>query len=77
MSAHSVADASAALTDDSSLAPYFRQYITAQDFDEVNIEIIRNTLYRKYYEHFYEYCKTLEEPTSGIMKRIIEVCAPG
>lgn len=57
---------------DSPVAPYFKSCITAQDFDEVNIEIIRNTLYKKYYEHFYEFCKTLGEPTKSVMGRIIK-----
>src|SRR5262245_52880190 len=31
---------------DTSLAPYFIECISEQDLDEVNVEIIRNTLYK-------------------------------
>ncbi|KAG8893419.1 H(+)-transporting V0 sector ATPase subunit d [Tulasnella sp. 417] len=53
------------------LAPYFRDCISAQDLDDLNIEIIRNTLYKAYLEDFYNFCTTLGEPTTEIMHRIL------
>ena len=42
---------------DSPLAGYFMNCLSAQDLDEMNIEIIRNTLYKAYLEDFYHFCK--------------------
>jgi V-type H+-transporting ATPase subunit d len=42
---------------DTPLAPFFESCINEQDLDEMNIEIIRNTLYKSYLESFYEFCK--------------------
>jgi V-type H+-transporting ATPase subunit d len=39
------------------LAPYFENCISADDLDELNIEIIRNVLYKAYLEDFYRLCK--------------------
>ena len=38
---------------DTPLAPFFESCINEQDLDEMNIEIIRNTLYKSYLESFY------------------------
>ncbi|PLW05477.1 hypothetical protein PCANC_08123 [Puccinia coronata f. sp. avenae] len=53
------------------LAPYFRDCLTAHDLDDLNIEIIRNTLYRAYLEDFHRFCQTLGEPTSSVMNAIL------
>src|SRR4051794_7306577 len=39
------------------LAPYFEKCLSAHDLDEMNIEIIRNTLYKAYLEDFYLFCQ--------------------
>ncbi|KAI8904444.1 V0 complex, c/d subunit of ATPase [Gorgonomyces haynaldii] len=57
---------------DSPLAPYFEKCLSAHDLDELNIEIIRNTLYKAYLEDFYDYCKTLDDVTSQVMQEILE-----
>ena len=36
------------------LAPYFSECLTSDDLDEMNIEIMRNTLYKAYLEDFYK-----------------------
>ncbi|KAL1919512.1 uncharacterized protein VTP21DRAFT_2205 [Calcarisporiella thermophila] len=54
------------------LAPYFRDCLSAQDLDELNIEIIRNTLYKAYLEDFYQYCQKLGGPTAEIMGDILQ-----
>ncbi|KAL1536445.1 V-type proton ATPase subunit d1, variant 2 [Salvia divinorum] len=38
------------------LAPYFSECITSEDLDDMNIEIMRNTLYKAYLEDFYSHC---------------------
>lgn len=52
-------------------APYFRDCLSAQDLDELNIEIIRNTLYRAYLEDFHRFCLSLGSPTSDNMSAIL------
>ncbi|KIK01868.1 hypothetical protein K443DRAFT_678013 [Laccaria amethystina LaAM-08-1] len=53
------------------LAPYFRDCLSATDLDDLNIEIIRNTVYKAYLEDFYHFCSTLSSPTSDVMHRIL------
>ncbi|TDL17875.1 ATPase, V0 complex, subunit D [Rickenella mellea] len=53
------------------LAPYFRDCLSASDLDDLNIEIIRNTLHKAYLEDFHRFCTTLGSPTSEIMHRIL------
>jgi len=54
------------------LAPYFEKCLSAHDLDEMNIEIIRNTLYKAYLEDFYDYCQKLGGPTAEIMGDILQ-----
>ncbi|KAL5095952.1 hypothetical protein RYX36_000279 [Vicia faba] len=42
---------------DTPLAPYFSECITSEDLDDMNIEIMRNTLYKAYLEDFYRFCQ--------------------
>jgi len=53
------------------LAPYFRECLSASDLDDLNIEIIRNTLYKAYLEDFDRFCETIGGPTYDIMHRIL------
>jgi V-type H+-transporting ATPase subunit d len=55
----------------SQLAPYFRDCLSAADLDDLNIEIIRNTVYKAYLEDFYHFCTSLGSPTSDVMHRIL------
>ncbi|KAJ2510006.1 H(+)-transporting V0 sector ATPase subunit d [Coemansia sp. RSA 2049] len=57
---------------DSPLAGYFRECLSAEDLNELNIEIIRNTLYKAYLEDFYSYCQSCGEPTSSIMAELLK-----
>lgn len=52
-------------------APYFRDCLSAQDLDDLNIEIIRNTLYKSYLEDFYAFVQTLPSPTNEVMSRVL------
>ncbi|KAJ1959743.1 H(+)-transporting V0 sector ATPase subunit d [Dipsacomyces acuminosporus] len=57
---------------DSPLAGYFRECLSAEDLNDLNIEIIRNTLYKAYLEDFYNYCQSLGDPTAGVMADILK-----
>ncbi|VDP10539.1 unnamed protein product [Soboliphyme baturini] len=56
---------------DTPLAPYFVGCVSEQDLDEMNIEIIRNTLYKAYLEDFYKFCQKLGGYTSEVMSEIL------
>ncbi|EDS34105.1 vacuolar ATP synthase subunit ac39 [Culex quinquefasciatus] len=56
---------------DTPLAPFFVDCISEQDLDEMNIEIIRNTLYKAYLEAFYEFCKGIGGTTADAMCEIL------
>lgn len=70
--------------EDSPLAPYFRvSELSSEDLTEVNIEILRNRLYRTYLEAFREFCMGLGGATAEVMgaylnfeadRRVISVC---
>ncbi|KZT56373.1 ATPase, V0 complex, subunit D [Calocera cornea HHB12733] len=53
------------------LAPYFRDCLSASDLDDLNIELIRNTLYKAYLEDFHKFCSTLPDPTPEVMHQIL------
>ncbi|KAL1707573.1 V0 complex, c/d subunit of ATPase [Schizophyllum commune] len=53
------------------LAPYFRDCLSAADMDDLNIEIIRNTVYKAYLEDFHRFCATLDGPTRAVMHAIL------
>lgn len=42
--------------------------------DEVNIESIRQTLYKEYLEDFYHFCERLGGDTFVVMSEILKVC---
>lgn len=52
---------------DTPIAPYFLDCISEQDLDEMNIEIIRNTLYKAYLEDFHSFCRELGGATAEAM----------
>jgi V-type H+-transporting ATPase subunit d len=54
------------------LAPYFRNCLSANDLDDLNIEIIRNTLYKAYLEDFHTFCKEIGGPTFDVMDRVLQ-----
>lgn len=54
-------------------APFFVDCISEQDLDEMNIEIIRNTLYKAYLEAFYTFCKDIGGTTADTMCEILAV----
>ncbi|KAI9827112.1 MAG: H(+)-transporting V0 sector ATPase subunit d [Sarea resinae] len=58
------------------LAPYFKGSLSHQDLDELNIEIVRNTLYKNYLEDFYNWVNTHPDvkgtPTAEVMSEALE-----
>ncbi|KAJ8107052.1 hypothetical protein OPT61_g9132 [Boeremia exigua] len=58
------------------LAAYFKGSLSHQDLDELNIEIIRNTLYKNYLEDFHSWINSDPEiagtPTSDVMSEVLE-----
>ncbi|KAJ1506354.1 H(+)-transporting V0 sector ATPase subunit d [Coelomomyces lativittatus] len=58
---------------DTPLGPYFKNCLSSHDLDELNIEIIRNTLYKAYLEDFYRFCnEDIGGVTAEVMKDILE-----
>lgn len=57
---------------DTPLAPYFAECVSLDDLTDINIEIIRNTLYKSYLEDFYKLCKSMGGATSELMSEILE-----
>eukprot|EP00177_Eucheuma_denticulatum_P006220 GFKZ01011340.1.p1 GENE.GFKZ01011340.1~~GFKZ01011340.1.p1 ORF type:complete len:353 (+),score=51.52 GFKZ01011340.1:205-1263(+) len=57
---------------DTPLAPYFVECVSLDDLTDINIEIIRNTLYKAYLEDFYAVCMKLGGSTAELMGEILE-----
>jgi V-type H+-transporting ATPase subunit d len=57
---------------DTPLAPYIQGCLSEEDLDEMNIEIIRNTLYKAYMEDFYAFCQQMGGETAAIMGEILK-----
>lgn len=57
------------------LAPYFKGSLSSQDLDELNIEIVRNTLYKNYLEDFYHFVNNHPDirgtPTADVMSDVL------
>ena len=56
---------------DTPLGPYFGDCLSLEDIDEMNIEIIRNTLYKAYLEDFYDFCQGIGAGTAEVMGDIL------
>ncbi|XP_071505453.1 V-type proton ATPase subunit d 1-like [Diadema antillarum] len=69
--AQTPADLYNAIIVDTPLAPFFQDCISEQDLDEMNTEIIRNTLYKAYLEAFYKMCKDIGGATADSMCTIL------
>lgn len=58
------------------LAPFFKGSLSHQDLDELNIEIVRNTLYKNYLEDFYKFVNEDPEmagtPGAEVMSEVLE-----
>lgn len=56
---------------DSPLAPYFSLTLTSEDLDEMNVEIMRNTLYKSYLDDFYKFCLSIGGATAEVMGELL------
>ena len=58
------------------LAPYFKGSLSHQDLDELNIEIVRNSLYKNYLEDFHHWVNNEPElqgtPTAEVMSDLLD-----
>jgi V-type H+-transporting ATPase subunit d len=57
---------------DTPIGDYFSKCLQLQDLDEMNIEIIRSTLYKAYLEDFYDFCQDIGGETALVMGEILE-----
>ncbi|KAJ6246393.1 vacuolar atp synthase subunit ac39 [Anaeramoeba flamelloides] len=57
---------------DLPLAPYFVDCLSKEDLNELNIEIILNTLYKAYLEDFYKYCEKIGGTTFEVMSELLK-----
>jgi len=69
--AHNVSELYNSVLVDTPLAPFFQDCLSEEDLDEVNIELIRNTLYKAYLEDFYHFCQDLGGCTSEVMTELL------
>lgn len=53
------------------LASYFKDCLSASDLDDLNIEIIRNTLYKAYLEDFHSFAVSLGGTTAVAMSNLL------
>jgi V-type H+-transporting ATPase subunit d len=70
--AQSVAELYRLIIIETPLAPYFKDTMREEDLDEMNVEIIRNTLYRSYLEDFYAFCQKLGGSTAEVMTELLK-----
>ncbi|XP_004697541.1 V-type proton ATPase subunit d 2 [Echinops telfairi] len=54
------------------LAPFFQGCLSENTLDELNIELLRNKLYKSYLEAFYKFCKNHGDVTAETMCPILE-----
>lgn len=56
---------------DTPLAPFFQDCLFENDIDEMNIELMRNKLYKSYLESFHKFCEEQGSTTEEIMCLIL------
>lgn len=61
---------------DTPLGPYFSSHLNSDELDEMNLEILRNTLYKAYLNDFAAFCQECGGATAEIMGQLLqfEVC---
>jgi len=57
---------------DTPLGPYIVENLSEADLDEMNVEEIRNTLYKAYLEDFDAFCENLGGITAMVMHEILQ-----
>ncbi|EDQ87293.1 uncharacterized protein MONBRDRAFT_38079 [Monosiga brevicollis MX1] len=56
---------------DTPIGDYFLKCVDRADLDELNVELIRNTLYKEYLEDFYRFCEKTGDATAEVMCPIL------
>lgn len=57
---------------DTPLAPYFSaENLSSEDLDEMNVEVLRNTLYKAYLDDFAKFCASRGGTTAAVMGEIL------
>lgn len=56
---------------DTPLAPYFSETLTSEDLDEMNVEVMRNTLYKAYLDDFASFVSRLGGSTKEVMGELL------
>lgn len=57
---------------DTPLGPYFSASLSSEDLDEMNLEILRNTLYKAYLDDFAKFCHEVGGATAEIMDKMMQ-----
>lgn len=57
---------------DTPLGPYFSASLSSDDLDEMNLEIMRNTLYKAYLNDFAQFCQEVGGATAEIMGQMLQ-----
>jgi vacuolar-type H+-ATPase subunit C/Vma6 len=57
---------------DTPLGPYFSASISSEDLDEMNLEILRNTLHKAYLDDFAKFCEECAGCTAEIMSKMMQ-----
>ena len=61
---------------DTPLGPYFSSSLNSDDLDEMNLEIMRNTLYKAYLNDFAQFCQEVGGATAEIMDQMLQFEVP-
>ena len=57
---------------DTPLGGYFSASLSSEDLDEMNLEILRNTLYKAYLDDFAKFCAECGGATADIMGEMMQ-----
>jgi len=57
---------------DTPLAEYFVECLTIEDLSELNVDTMKDKLYKQYLTHFMEFCKELGGTTDEVMTELLE-----
>uniref|UniRef100_A0A8D3BSJ4 V-type proton ATPase subunit n=1 Tax=Scophthalmus maximus TaxID=52904 RepID=A0A8D3BSJ4_SCOMX len=57
---------------DTPLAQFFQDAVSESNLDEMEVEILRNKLYKSYLETFHSFCKNIGGTTKDIMCPVLE-----
>lgn len=57
---------------DTPLAPYFVECLSIEDLTELNVDTMKDKLYKEYLTAFMEFCKSLGGTTAEVMTELLE-----